>query len=488
METPRELDVHEGDLIADKYKVERVLGIGGMGAVVLALHENLGQQVAIKILLREARSNPEACARFLREARSAVRIHNEHVARVTDVGTLASGAPYMVMEYLVGRDLAQLVADAGQLPVSEAVDYVLQACEAIAEAHSLGIVHRDLKPSNLFLSRHSDGTALVKVLDFGISKSTTMAKDQASLTSVSSVMGSPGYMSPEQLRSSKNVDARTDIWALAVILYELLTGKHVFESDSLTGLVAMISLDPAMPMRTHRPDLPEALDAVVLKCLEKEPAFRPTDVAELAKLLVPFAPQGAHVSAERAVRLIRGSMADQPSSSAQAAIDIAMAATARQPAASATQASWTSSSGNSRRRTTMLLVVLGVVIMAAAVIVVFTLRSTPGRGATQAIMAAPSSESRTTASAMLGAEAISATASASSSATAAPAPSSSAPVQSPDNPHSATVLPSTVLPSTVPPSSAKPPSVPDTSHAPVHPVIGKPPVKKGGAVDPLAEP
>src|SRR5258708_827003 len=213
----------QGDILAGKYRVEQVLGKGGMGVVVAATDTQLERRVAIKFLLPEYAEHKEASQRFLREARAAVKIHSEHVARVIDVGTMENGAPYMVMEYLQGTDLAGTLDERVTLPVEEAVAYVLEACDAIAEAHSVGIVHRDLKPANLFLASQPDGSIKIKVLDFGISKAmmTTTGMDP-SLTRTTSMMGSPLYMSPEQMRSAKHVDPRTDVWALGVILYESL--------------------------------------------------------------------------------------------------------------------------------------------------------------------------------------------------------------------------------------------------------------------------
>jgi hypothetical protein len=299
--------VHEGDLLAGKYRVERVIGAGGMGVVVAAQHLQLGKLVAVKFLLPQVCANAEAVGRFLREARAAVQLESEHVARVIDVGTLETGAPYMVMEYLVGADLGQVLQARGPLPIEEAVDYVLQACEAIAEAHALGIVHRDLKPANLFLTQRKDGSALVKVLDFGISKATgDEAAIQPSLTATSAVMGSPQYMSPEQMRSSKNVDSRTDIWSLGMILYELLAGRPAYEADTLPGLCAMIATDPPPPLRKVRPDVPAELEAVVMRCLAKDPEQRVHDVGELATALLAFGTKGSRVSVERTVRVIQG--------------------------------------------------------------------------------------------------------------------------------------------------------------------------------------
>src|SRR5579859_6334760 len=211
-----------GDVLAGKYKVESTLGSGGMGMVVLVEHIELGQRMAIKLMTPGVNHDPQAIARFLREARAAAGIHSEHVVRIFDVGTLDAGSPYMVMELLRGEDLAQLLSSVDRLPIHEAVDYVLQACHAIAEAHAMGIVHRDLKPSNLFLTRRSDGTALVKVLDFGISKAMNPDKDgqfAANLTATSAIMGSPLYMSPEQVRNAHQVDAPADNSSLGVIFH-----------------------------------------------------------------------------------------------------------------------------------------------------------------------------------------------------------------------------------------------------------------------------
>jgi serine/threonine-protein kinase len=303
--------VREGDVLADKYRVERVIGSGGMGVVVTAQHLQLGQRVAIKMLRPEACENPETVARFLREARAAVRIQSEHVARVLDVGTLDDGAPYTVMEYLAGSDLEQVVHSGRKLTVHEAVDWVLQA----SEAHALGIVHRDLKPANLFLASRADGTPLVKVLDFGISKAAICGPDeiqQASITSTLAVIGSPLYMSPEQMRSAKNVDVRTDVWSLGAILYELLAGHPPFVADTLPGLCAMIASDPPMPLRGERDDVPVPLAELIEQCLEKQPSKRPQNVGELATALAPFAPRSARLSIERIVRVVRASGASTP--------------------------------------------------------------------------------------------------------------------------------------------------------------------------------
>jgi eukaryotic-like serine/threonine-protein kinase len=287
--------IQQGELLAGKYRVEQVLGAGGMGYVVAALHEQLGQRVAVKLLVPELCENEDSVTRFLREARAAVRIQSEHVARVLDVGELTNGSPYMVMEFLSGRDLADELDLPGQIDVPTAIDYLLQASEAVAEAHSLGLIHRDLKPANLFLTHRPDGSPLVKVLDFGISKAINV-NDSAlepapSLTATHSLLGSPAYMSPEQIRRPKSVDTRTDIWSLGSILYELLTRDPPFNADSPLALLAAVVSDPLPDIREKRPDVSPELAAVIAKCLEKKPDDRYQSVAELADALAPFAPR-----------------------------------------------------------------------------------------------------------------------------------------------------------------------------------------------------
>jgi serine/threonine-protein kinase len=278
-----------------------------MGIVVAARHIQLDTKVAIKFLLPHMIENAEAVARFAREARAAVRITSEHVARVLDVGTLESGAPYMVMEFLEGSDLANWLETRGPLSVEQTTEFVLQACEAVAEAHTLGIIHRDLKPANLFCIRRADGVLSVKVLDFGISKVTGMgggAASQMGMTQATTSMGSPYYMSPEQMASSRDVDPRADIWALGVVVYELLTRSVPFSGDTLPEVCFKIaSASPPTP-RNVRPEIPQPLEAVIFKCLEKDRAKRFRNVAELAVALAPFAPKRARTSVERITRTI----------------------------------------------------------------------------------------------------------------------------------------------------------------------------------------
>jgi serine/threonine-protein kinase len=280
-----------GTLIAGKYRVERVVGRGGMGVVLAARHEELDQLVAIKLLRSDIDRGDVAVARFLREARAAARIESDHVARVFDVGTLDTGHAYMVMEHLEGRDLEAVLASRGALPVEEAVDHVLEALEAVAQAHAHGIVHRDLKPSNLFLARRPDGSQRIKVLDFGISKlMKPPGLDDApgTLTGAGTILGTPGYMSPEQLKSSKSVDVRSDVWAIGVIVHELVSGVPPFGGETVGELFAAILDDPPTPLRTVRSDAPAALEAVVTRCLTRDRALRFPDVGALAAALAPF--------------------------------------------------------------------------------------------------------------------------------------------------------------------------------------------------------
>jgi serine/threonine protein kinase len=311
---PMERDVQVGQLIAGKYRIERVLGRGGMGVVMAALHEHLNQRVALKFLTDDAYQQPEAVTRFLREARAAVQIQSEHVARVMDVGTLESGAPYMVMEYLHGFDLKDVSTRRGPMPVVDAVDFLLQACDAVAEAHSLGIVHRDLKPSNLFLSERPDGTPLVKVLDFGISKALHGGRSgdasQQQMTASAAIMGSPQYMSPEQIRSSKNVDARADVWALGTILHELIAGSPAYIADTVPGLLAMIVADSPPPLSTVRPDAPPEIEAAILRCLQKDRERRFANVAELARAIERFASPETRPLVRRIARVLGESAHD----------------------------------------------------------------------------------------------------------------------------------------------------------------------------------
>ena len=294
--------LERGAVIRGKYRVERVLGRGAMGIVARAHHLDLDQPVAIKLLLPGARDDDAMVQRFRREARAMVQLKGEHVAKVFDVGTLENGAPFMVMEYLEGQDLGDWLREQKRLEPGFAVDLVLQACEALAEAHAAGIVHRDIKPANFFLTRGPDGTPLLKVLDFGIAKAPHAVNED--FTSSQALMGTPTYMSPEQMHSSKKVDPRTDIWALGVVLYELVSGRRPFRADSYAGLCLAVTTAPMRPL--HDIDMADGLEAIIVRCLQKQPCRRFGDVAELAAALVPYAGNAAQASrsSERAACIL----------------------------------------------------------------------------------------------------------------------------------------------------------------------------------------
>jgi serine/threonine-protein kinase len=286
--TIHDAPVSVGEVLAGKYRTERLLGMGNMGVVVEATNLGLEQRVALKFLLAHRLTHQGLHERFLREARAAAKLTSQHVTRVMDVGMLESGAPYMVMELLNGHDLAAELEQRGQLPVTEAVEYVLQACEAVGEAHRAGIVHRDLKPANLFLTRNADGSPCIKVFDFGVSK--TLGGNQLQLTSEGQAVGSPLYMAPEQMMAKPDVDTRADIWALGVILYELIAGRTPFHAETLMGLHTNVLVKGPMPLTTYLPSAPPGLEAIILQCLDKERDRRWQDVAAFASALAPYAP------------------------------------------------------------------------------------------------------------------------------------------------------------------------------------------------------
>ena len=462
--------VQEGEVLAGKYRVERVLGVGGMGVVVAALHIGLDERVAIKFLLPEALGNPEAVARFAREARAAVKIKSLHVARVSDVGVLETGAPYMVMEFLQGQDLSQRVRDHGPLSVQEAVDFILQACEALAEAHALGMVHRDLKPANLFLTRMADGSPCVKVLDFGISKVTSPSSSgqDFGMTKTQAVMGSPLYMSPEQMASSRDVDGRTDIWALGTILYELLTGRVPFLGETMPQLCAMILQERPPPARQFRPDLPEHLEQTILRCLEKDRNRRFPNVAELAHALMPFGSRNASRSVERISKVLTAAGI----SSSEIALPTASVAPA------ATQASW-GQTGQQRPKP-------GLVVALAA----FALLASGGAfAAWRAFRSAPATPESLVSSSVAAPpaplDAPSATPTLTPSATLAIASAPAAEVASPPAPPATTPEPSATptvrvsRPASRPPSQAKPPAPKPAAPSPA------PAPRPKATVDPL---
>jgi serine/threonine protein kinase len=300
---PIDIGIDIGTVFLGKYRVEAIIGHGGMGIVAECTHLALGERVAIKMLRKDVLLDAEAVERFQREAQAAAKLKSEYVARVSDVGTFEGNVPYMVMEFLEGHDLGQLLEQRGVLPVAWACELVLQTAEALAEAHSLGIVHRDVKPTNLFVTWRPDGSALIKVLDFGISKS-PMGTDMQ-LTQTQSLLGTPAYMSPEQMRSARLVDWRSDIWSLGSVLYELIEGRRPFEAESFSEMCVKVAVDSPAPMVNAPPEL----QRVILRCLQKSPEQRYPTMAELGADLIPFV-QDQHQATrlvERMSRVLRRS-------------------------------------------------------------------------------------------------------------------------------------------------------------------------------------
>jgi serine/threonine-protein kinase len=301
--------INAGDVIAGKYRVERVLGEGGMGFVVAATHLTLETPVAIKFIRDGVLGTREASVRFLREAKAAVQLKNPHVAQVYDVGTLESGEPFMVMEYLEGCDLSDLFKQRGALPPAEVCEYVVQACDALGEAHALGIVHRDVKLGNLFLTRGAAGVPIVKVLDFGLSKASPFGGGETGVTMSAAVLGSPRFMSPEQLQDPRTVDGRTDIWSLGIILYTLLAGRPAFDAETVGKLFAKVMGENPRPLEELAPRLDPGLIAVVNACLQKSPDARISNVADLASALSPYCmnPGRAQATAGRLAAVLAAS-------------------------------------------------------------------------------------------------------------------------------------------------------------------------------------
>jgi serine/threonine protein kinase len=310
-----ESEIVPGDVLVQKYRVDQVLGRGGMGIVFSAKHLLLGERVAIKVLTRSASEHQEALKRLQREARILARLDNEHVVRVLDLGQLENGAPFIVMEYLAGRDLGSLLEEQGRFAPQVAVGLVLQTAVALAAAHSNGVVHRDIKPENLFCVER-EGSRLVKVLDFGVSRLERSRDDDVLMSSVThsnSVVGTPLYMSPEQIRNVKEVDARSDIWSLGVVLYELMAGVPPFVGASLGDVVVKIAAEDTPPLIGVVPAVDPGLAAVVTRCLEKDRERRFRSVAELARALGPFAPAGSEQMIERIESMLKQA-ASEPAS------------------------------------------------------------------------------------------------------------------------------------------------------------------------------
>ncbi len=271
-----------GDTVRDKYRLTREVGSGGMGRIFAAEHVMLGSLVAMKFLHAHLASDPIAVERFAREARAAAMLRSPHVARILDVDALPSGELYIVMEYLEGTSLETVAQSGRGLPIADAVKFIVHACDALAEAHAHGIVHRDVKPANLFVTTTKAGDRVVKVLDFGLAKS---ALPDVFPGGVKVALGTPEYMSPEQVRGASVIDARTDIWSLGVTLYELLAGRRAFAGESPRAIFTRIDEGSFVPLRALRPEVSPELAAIVERCLSRDPGARFASVTELAAAL-----------------------------------------------------------------------------------------------------------------------------------------------------------------------------------------------------------
>ena len=316
-----------GSVVLGKFRIDRTIAEGGMGLVVAATHLQLEQTVALKFFRGDLGGQGEPLMRFMREAKAAAQLRSEHVARVLDVGVTEDGTPFMVMEYLEGQSLDNVLAARGPLDISNATEYAIQACEGLAEAHARGIVHRDIKPSNLFLVERSPGWGTIKILDFGISK---VSLAQASNITTNLNMGTPCYMSPEQLRSTATVDQRTDIWSLGSTLYELLAGKAPFDpSLPLLSLALEIVTKQPPALRELRPEIPRSWPPSSRAAWPRIERNASTAPPSLAMALIPFTGQRARVPAERAVSItpaigvftLGGSAGGNPGHAGHAGID-----------------------------------------------------------------------------------------------------------------------------------------------------------------------
>jgi len=300
--SPPEVHIAEGTVVLDKYRVSHTLGVGGMGVVVRATHTTLGNEVAIKFLLPQFSASPDAARRFVREAQAASKIHSEHIARVSDTGTSPQYGPYIVMEYLDGTDLSRQIRNRGPLDIETAIDFTVQAALALAEAHAAGIIHRDVKPANLFLVHRADGSPVIKVLDFGISK--VAEASSLEVTKTSAILGSGLYMSPEQMKASKSVDHRTDIYGLAVTIFEFLTQTQPFTAESFAELCIKVNMEPPTDIRTYRPEIPAGLAQAIERGIAKKPDERYGSMSEFAAALAPWANPHTRIKIDALARLV----------------------------------------------------------------------------------------------------------------------------------------------------------------------------------------
>lgn len=369
MPSPAEL-LREGELLAGRYEIKRTLGVGGMGAVYEAMHVRLHRPAAIKVLLPELAGTAEFQARFEQEARAAAALKSPHVVRVYDVDTSPEGLSFIVMELLDGNDLGQ-EADRRDIPVSELVDWIAQACAGLQEAHDRGIVHRDLKPVNIFLAKTSEGPRIAKLLDFGISR-ITHARTQITRPN-DGVLGTPKFMAPEQVRGH-TVDHRADIWAMGVVLYHLLTRAWPFDGPNDHAYLAAVISDPPVPLLTRRADLPPGLAAAVMHALQRRPDDRMQSARALAEAIAPYGGGSAPLAARplpQSEPALWGSLPPPAMSSARGAATRVEGAAAKGEEATVrdTPAARVAVSGTVTRRSTSPVVAVGLALLLATAVV-----------------------------------------------------------------------------------------------------------------------
>ena len=373
METP----VKVGDVVAEKYSVERIVAAGGNGIVVEARHRVLLERCAIKFLLPGALEQPMARERFVREAQALARLKSDHIVRIFDVGELPDGTPYMVMEYLEGADLETLVRRRGALPADEAALYVLQVCAALADAHALGIVHRDLKPANVVVTQTADGTPRVKLIDFGVSKVMRDARGLSPLkTGDGTLIGTPLFMAPEQVYGGE-VGTASDVWAVGVLLYHLMTGALPFQEEATVMSLAHILGRPPKPIGSHGVAVPPDMEQLVLACLEKNAAARPESVAEIADRLAPFAAEGQPIS--RHVRRVLDSIPEARPSLVGAPPVSKMAVTLAAPTRDSTMPASTTTSEAPARPRWVPWAAIGAAFALSVTVALLVMRGPPAR-------------------------------------------------------------------------------------------------------------
>lgn len=387
-----------GKVVGCKYLIEAMVGSGGMGEVYRARHLLLSEHVALKLPVMDPEQSATAVVRLLREARAASRLQSVHAVRVRDVDTLEGGTPYVVMDYLTGRDLARVLREEGAVAVDLALDWVLQACEALAEAHAMGIVHRDIKPSNLFLAETPTAPPMIKVLDFGVARAVSILQDDplgGDLTRSGQVLGSPRYMAPEQIRNAEQVGPPADVWSLAVVLFELITGHLPFSGETSPAVLAAVSADEPLRLRALCPDLPAELDAVLASCMRKCPRERPPSMAVFAQALAPFLVGGFELAERVRAGALRGEqMATAPVETSPHSISDLVTVDPVPSASEHTLSTWGDGPDDAedatrgrKRRAGSLALALAVVVVAAALSAVVLPGTAPsvalGRGLAQ---------------------------------------------------------------------------------------------------------